>query len=120
MKSIHEKYLIKKGKTDMISSLKQLNEKVLKESLKNFDADTIEELAESAISEFEFLLDVSKDDIFTRMYFQRLLEHENTIFFSVYDDDIESFLAFVYEKNDSYSYYIPDEIKKIIKKVLDL
>lgn len=54
------------------------------------------------------------------MYFQRLIDNENTEWMSVYESDIEEPWAFVYENNGHYSYYIPKEIKAIIKKMLKI
>ena len=84
-----ERYIIKKGKTDLLSSLKALNKKLLKEKLEKKALDDIYELKEYIIDDFEMILDMSKDDIFTRMYFERLLENENSIFLSAYQSDIE-------------------------------
>ncbi len=58
--------------------------------------------------------------MFTKMYFQKLLNSENSIFMSAYQDDIEGLWVFVYDNGSHYSYYIPTEIKKIIKKKLSL
>lgn len=115
-----ERYIIKKGKTDLLSSLKALDKKLLKEKLEEKALDNIHELKEYIIDDFEMILDMSKDDIFTRMYFERLLENENSVFLSAYQSDIESLMVFVYENGDHYSYYIPTEIKKIIKKLLKI
>lgn len=115
-----ERYIIKKGKTDLLSSLKALNKKLLKEKLEEKALDDINELKEYIIDDFEMILDMTKDDIFTRMYFERLLENENSIFLSAYQSDIESLMVFVYENGDHYSYYVPAEIKKIIKKLLKI
>lgn len=115
----YEKYVIKKGKTDLVSSLKALDKKLLKEKLEELDLENVKELADYMIDEFEFLLDVSKEDIFTRMFFQRLLENENSPIFSAYEQDVEFLNVFVYENGGFYSYYIPDEIKIIIKKILN-
>ncbi len=115
-----ERYIIKKGKTDLLSSLKALNKKLLKEKLEENALDDINELKEYIIDDFEIILDISKDDIFTRMYFERLLENEDSVFLSAYQSDIESLMVFVYENGDHYSYYVPSEIKKIIKKLLKI
>lgn len=115
-----ERYIIKKGKTDLLSSLKALNKKLLKEKLEEKALDDINELKEYIIDDFEIILDRSKDDIFTRMYFERLLENEDSVFLSAYQSDIESLMVFVYENGDHYSYYVPSEIKKIIKKLLKI
>lgn len=42
------------------------------------------------------------------------------MFLSAYQDDIEGLWVFVYKNGDYYSYYIPTEIKRIIKKELNL
>ena len=42
-------------------------------------------------------LEISKDDMFTQVYFQRLLENENTYMMSAYQDDIEGLWVFIYE-----------------------
>lgn len=63
---------------------------------------------------------MSKDDMFTKIYFRRLTNNENYMFMSAYKNDIEGLWVFIYENNDNYSYYIPNEIKKIIKKELNL
>jgi hypothetical protein len=114
----YEKYLIKKNKLDLLSSLKSLDKKIIDEKLKEYDLESIKELKEYIIENFEMCLDMSKDDTFTQMYFQRLIEHENSKWMSAYEDDIESLLVFVYENGNHYSYYIPTEIKNIIKNML--
>lgn len=116
----YEKYLIKKNKVDLLSSLKALDKEIVNEMMKDHELDSIEELKEQIINDFEFCLKMSKDDIFTRMYFQRLMNNENSLFMSAYQDDIEGLWVFVYENKDHYSYYIPTEIKKIIQKELNL
>ena len=114
----YEKYLIKKGKLDLLSSLKALDKKLLNKALKDSGMDSIEELKDGILEEFEMSLDMSKDDSFTRLYFERLLAHENSEWMSAYQQDIEDFLVFVYKNGDYYSYYIPTEIKEIIKRLL--
>lgn len=56
----------------------------------------------------------------SKMYFPRLIDNENSMFMSAYKNDIEGLWVFVYENNGHYSYYIPSEIKRIIKKELNL
>ena len=114
----YEKYLIKKGKLDLLSSLKSLDKNLLNKTLKESGMSSLEELKNAIIEEFEMSLDMSKDDQFTRMYFERLLNHENSEWMSAYQQDIENFLVFVYENGDYYSYYIPIEIKEIINRLL--
>ena len=114
----YEKYLIKKEKLDLLSSLKLLDKKIINERLKEYGLKNINELKDYIIEEFETCLDMSKDDKFTQMYFIRLLEHENSEWMSAYEQDIEDLLVFVYDNGEHYSYYIPTEIKTIIKNML--
>ena len=113
-----EKYLIKKEKTDMLSSLKKVNKKIIDEKMEEYDVDSIEELAKYIIEEFKEILSSTKDDIFTQIFFQRLVNNENSMVFSAYEQDVECFNVFAYENGKHYSYYIPDEIKEIIKEEL--
>lgn len=116
-----EKYLIKKdNKTDMLSSLKKIDKKIINKALKENDLKTIESLSQYTISEFKDLLRQTKTDIFTQMFFQRLVDNENSFIFSAYESDVESFFVFAYDKGSYYTYYIPDEIRKIIKQELKI
>lgn len=115
-----EKYLIKKDEnTDMLSSLKKVDEIILKSAMEEWDCTTIEEFAEYIINDFEDIVDVSQFDIFSLLFFERLLENENSIIFTPTETDVTSFWVFVYDNGDNYSYYIPNEIKNIIRNFLD-
>ena len=74
--------------------------------------------AEYLIEEFRDILSSSTDDIFTQMFFQRLVSNENSVVFSAYEQDVEFFNVFVYDAGNHYSYYIPDELREIIKEEL--
>lgn len=50
------------------------------------------------------------------MFFSKLVNNENSMIFSAYESDIEDFFVFVYDKGSYYTYYISDEIRKIIKQ----
>lgn len=63
---------------------------------------------------------MAKDDMFTQMFFNKLVNNENSMIFSAYESDVEDFIVFVYDKGPYYTYYIPDEIRKIIKQKLGL
>ena len=115
-----KEYLIKKGDTDLLSSLKALDKKIVDDRLEEYGIESLEELKGNIIDEFKICLESSSHDIFTRMYFERLLEHENSMWMSVDESDVDSLWAFVYETKDGFSYYIADEVKKLIKKTLDL
>ena len=114
----YEKYLIKKEKLDLLSSLKLLDKDIINEKLKEYELENVNELRDYIIEDFKMCLDISKDDPLTQMYFLRLLEHENSEWMSGYDQDIESLLIFIYQNKTHYSYYIPTEIKEIIKNML--
>ena len=116
----YKKYLIKKDKCDLLSSLKLLDKNILKEMIEEKNVSNIKELKEEIIKDFQLCLSFSKNDIFTIKYFSKILKDENTPNMSIYDDDIENLWAFVYKENNHYSYYIATEIKKIIKKELGL
>lgn len=116
----YEKYLVTKDKLDLLSSLKALDQKIVNKMMKEYASKSIKELKGHIIDNFEFCLSMSKDDIFTKMYFQKLINNENSMFMSAYKDDIERLWVFVYENKGHYSYYIPTEIKKIIKRELNL
>ena len=96
-----EKYLIKKGKTDLASSLKNIDKKIIKKVLKDKVLDDIDELKEYIVDTFEFCLDNAKDDIFTQKYFQELIDNENTDTITAYPSDIESFFVFL-NKNGNH------------------
>ena len=113
-----EKYLIKKENTDMLSSLKKVNKKIIDEKMEEYGVNSIEELSKYIIEEFKEILDSTKDDIFTQMFFQRLVNNENSMIFSAYEQDVEYFNVFVYDNGEHYSYYIPDELRTIIKEEL--
>ncbi len=113
-----EKYLIKKEKTDMLSSLKKVNKNLIKNKMEEYEVNTIEELSNKITEEFREILSSSKDDIFTQIFFQRLVHNENSIIFSAYEQDLEFFNVFAYDSGEYYSYYIPDEIREIIKEEL--
>ena len=115
-----KKYLVTKGKTDLLSSLKALDEELLKEKLEEFGVDNINELKDEILDDFGFWLDIYKDDKSTKMYYKRLLDQENSEWVAPYEEEMESLLVFIYDNGNHYSYYIPTEIKQIIKKILKI
>ncbi len=113
-----KKYLVTKGNIDLLSSLKALDEELLKEKLEEFGVDNINELKDEILDDFDFWLDIYKDDKPTKMYFKRLLNQENSEWVAPYEEEMESLVIFIYDNGNHYSYYIPTEIKQIIKKLL--
>lgn len=114
----YEKYLVKKGKTDLLSSLQALDKKILDKKMKEYNVNDIYELKDYILTFFEYCLNEAKDDEFTKAYFESLMNNENSKFLSVYEQDIKLLIIFLYNKGDYYSYYIPVEIKQIIDKIL--
>ena len=84
-----DKYLIKKDKTDLLSSLSSLNKDIFNEKLKEFNCKDINEL---------------KEDMFTILYFKKIISNENSIMMAPYMQDTEDLLVFVYEQGNHYSY----------------
>ena len=80
----YEKYLIRKDKLDLLSSLKALDQKIVKDMMKEYDWESIKELKEHIMDNFELCLSMSKDNIFTKMYFQKLVNNENSMIMSAY------------------------------------
>ena len=120
-KKIIKKYLVKNDdKTDMVSSLKKLPQETLDEVLEEYYTKKVEELSKYIIDSFEEILEMTKNDIFTQMFFIELINNENSNIFSAYDTDIENFNVFIYNQGSYYAYYIPDELKKLIKKKIDI
>ena len=116
-----EKYLIKKDdKTDMLSSLEKVDKKIIDKKLKEYDIKTIKELAKYIIEEFKETLEMIKDDMFTQIFFSKLVNNENSMIFSAYESDVEDLFVFVYDKGSYYTYYISDEIRKIINQKLNI
>lgn len=65
----YEKYLIKKEKLDLLSSLKLLDKDIINEKLKEYELENVNELRDYIIEDFKMCLDISKDDPLTQMYF---------------------------------------------------
>ena len=115
----YERYLIKRSKLDLLSSLEALDKELLNEKFEEFGVNDIYELKDYILDDFEFCLNEAKDEEFTKRYFERLINDENSELKSFFAQDLESLLVFVYKNDDYYSYYIPTEIKQIITKLLD-
>lgn len=63
---------------------------------------------------------MTKDDMLTQMFFSKLVNNENSMIFSAYESDVEDLFVFVYDKGSYYTYYISDEIRKIINQKLNI
>ena len=111
-----EKYIIEKGDTDFMSSIKRLDKDIVKETLDEYEYDSLEELKEETIFDFKMIFEQTIKDTSTQDFFRDLLKNENTTELVFTEDDLESFYVFVYKQGDSLSYYIPDEIKEIIEE----
>lgn len=115
----YEKYKVNKGKTDIVSSLKALDKKIIKEKMKQGRFDSIKELASDLLETFEMLLSCCKDDRATHEFMSNLLKTEGKKDYFIYKQDVENLHVFVYKKDDYYTYYVPDELKEIIQKFLE-
>lgn len=104
----------------MLSSLEKIDEKIINNKLKEYDIKTIKELAKYIIEEFKETLEMTKDDMFNQIFFSKLVNNENSMIFSAYESDVEGFFVFVYDKGPYYTYYISDEIRKIIKQKMGI
>jgi hypothetical protein len=114
------KYLVKNDKLDLIPSLEALDEEIIEEAMDFYEAEKISDLKNKIINEFKSCFEISSKDIFTQVYFQKLLDCENTQHMIFEQGDVESLWLFVYknEVDNYYSYYIPKEIKDIIYEFL--
>ena len=116
-----EKYIIQKDKTDLLSSLKALNKKIVKAEMEKHELDNIRELKDYIIDSFTWCLELSTSDLNTKKYFQKLVKYENTnTTMCVNLDDVETLWLFIYKKDGKLSYYIPTEIRVIIKDLLNI
>ena len=104
----------------MLSSLEKIDEKIINNKLTAYDIKTLTELAKYIIEEFKETLEITKDDMFTQMFFSKLVNNENSMIFSAYESDVEGFFVFVYDKGSYYTYYISEEIRKIIKQKMGI
>ena len=117
-------YLVHEKKEDLLSSLKELDSKIVQERLEYDGLETLEELRDAIIDDFEDCLNFSKSDPATKRYFKAITFLENSCNSEglkyVYNDDIEALWLFVYKEDNKIGYYIPKEIRKIIKKILKI
>lgn len=113
-----EDLVINKTKTDMLSSLKNINKEYAQKYMEENCYDSYKEWKDSAIFHFKVAFDETKNHVSTLNFFARLMHHENTTHIVAYADDVTSNIVFLYRDNEGLKYYIPDEIKKIIVKEL--
>ena len=104
----------------MLSSLEKVDKKIIDKKLKEYNIKTIKELEKYIIEEFKETLEMIKDDMFTQIFFSKLVNNENSMIFSAYESDVEDFFVFVYDNGSYYTYYISDEIRKTIKQKLNI
>ncbi len=114
----YDKYVVKSDKEDLLSSLKALDKTIIKEKLKEYEVDNIYKLKDAILNKFELWANSSKDNIFAKLYFKRLMEYENYHWTSTFGDEVELLFVFLYD--DDHSYYVPTEIKEIINKVFKI
>lgn len=108
-------YLVKKEKEDLLSSLKELKKETLNEKLKEYDLENIQELKKYIVENLKDSIKNIKNRWLLNIHFETLLDNENKIL-TIDPSDIENFIVFLYEDNGELKYYIPTEIKNIIRK----
>lgn len=113
-----EYLVINKTKTDLLSSLKNINKDYATKYMKENCFDNYREWKQDVLLMFESCFDSSKNDQFTINFFNKLVMHENTNCIVVPSDDVKSNIVFLYRENNELKYYIPTEIKEIIWKEL--
>ena len=64
----YERYLIKRSKLDLLSSLEALDKELLNEKFEEFGVNDIYELKDYILDDFEFCLNEAKDEEFTKRY----------------------------------------------------
>lgn len=116
-------YLIKKNdKTDILSSLEQIDSKIINEILENnrVGMKNINDIANYKLKLVKQTFEDLPFDPSSHFYYSKLLRYENKTTFRPAGADIEDFVVFIYNKNNKPSYYIPDEMKEIIKEFLNV
>lgn len=106
--------LITKTKTDLLSSLKNINKEYAKKYMEENYYDDYNEWEERVLMLFTSSFEASKNNALTIKFFQNLVINENTENLVFYSDDVESNNVFLYEDNGKIKYYIPDEIRNIV------
>lgn len=109
-----EELVINKTKTDVLSSLKNINKEYAKKYMEEYVLDNYKEWKDDVIEMFKINFEQTKNDKRTIDFFNRLVLNENTENIVAPSDDVKSNIVFLYRENDQLKYYIPDEIKKII------
>jgi len=115
-----EDLVINKTKTDLLSSLKNIDKKYADKYMSDHCYDNYKEWKDNVLFMFNTVFESSKDSVATLHFFSRLIENENTTNIVAYGDDVESNIVFLYRDEDGLKYYVPDEIKKIVLKELNL
>lgn len=106
--------VITKTKTDLLSSLKNINKEYAKKHMEEYCYDDYNEWKERVLMLFESSFSVSKSSYATIRFFNNLVINENTESIVCPADDVNSNIVFLYDDAGKIKYYIPDEIKNII------
>jgi len=113
-----EDLIITKTKTDLLSSLKNIDREYAEKYMGDNCYDNYKEWKDNVLMLFKTSFEESKDNAYTIKFFNELVLYENTSNIVAYADDVVSNIVFLYRDNDDLKYYIPDEIKKIITQEL--
>jgi hypothetical protein len=108
-------YLVTKDREDLLSSLKGINKKVINKKLMELDLENLQELKKYILEHLKDSIKNIKDRWLLNIHFETLLTNENKTL-SVDPSDVENFIVFLYEEDGEIKYYMPTEVKDIIKR----
>ncbi len=108
-------YLVTKDREDLLSSLKGINKKVINKKLMELDLENLQELKKYILEHLKDSIKNIKDRCLLNIHFETLLTNENKTL-SVDPSDVENFIVFLYEEDGEIKYYMPTEVKDIIKR----
>ena len=108
-------YLVTKDREDLLSSLKGINKKIINKKLMELDLENLQELKKYILEHLKDSIKNIKDRWLLNIHFETLLTNENKTL-SVDPSDVENFIVFLYEEDGEIKYYMPTEVKGIIKR----
>jgi hypothetical protein len=108
-------YLVIKDREDLLSSLKGINKKIINKKLMELDLENLQELKKYILEHLKDSIKNIKDRWLLNIHFETLLTNENKTL-SVDPSDVENFIVFLYEEDGEIKYYMPTEVKDIIKR----
>ena len=108
-------YLVTKDREDLLSSLKGVNRIIINKKLRELDLENLQELKKYILEHLKDSIKNIKNRWLLNVHFETLLTNENKNL-SLDPSDIENFIVFLYEEDGEIKYYMPTEVKDIIKR----